>query len=193
MVKSRERRSLELPSPFRLIAKGEGATGTAFLAGVIAGYEACSRVANAVQPSHWRRGFLSMCVRHIWRDRGCRINSGFRGPRRHRTRWACRVSKPPTSTAASMARATWAATLPGHAASTGIMSALLAQRGFTGCACRKFDSLDQSTCQGESHNHALDAVLRLAASRGRHINRALWRSCRREALRLIAGAVLKLC
>jgi 2-methylcitrate dehydratase PrpD len=42
------------------MAERQGSDGRTFLAAVVAGYEAALRVANAVQPSHWRMGFLSM-------------------------------------------------------------------------------------------------------------------------------------
>ena len=42
------------------MAERQGTDGPAFLTAVVAGYEAALRVANAVQPSHWRMGFLSM-------------------------------------------------------------------------------------------------------------------------------------
>lgn len=42
------------------VAERDGASGRDLLTAIVAGYEACLRIANAVQPSLWRRGYLSM-------------------------------------------------------------------------------------------------------------------------------------
>ena len=115
------------------IAERDKADGASFLASVVVGYEACLRVANAVQPSHWRRGFLSMgtcgtfgaaaAVGHLrqlgadqLRDalglsgiQAAGLNSSIYGEGDMGKRLC-----------------------PGHAASTGLMAVLYAERGFTG-------------------------------------------------------------
>ncbi len=115
------------------MAEREGASGLDFLLSVVAGYEACLRVANAVQPSHWRRGYLSMgtcgtfgaaaAAAHLRRLDATRLSDalGLAGIQ------AAGLNSSIYGDGDMGKRL-----CPGHAASTGILSALLAERGFTG-------------------------------------------------------------
>ncbi|MCC7047056.1 MAG: MmgE/PrpD family protein [Alphaproteobacteria bacterium] len=115
------------------MAEREGASGATFLAAVIAGYEACLRVANAVQPSHWRRGFLSMGTCGTF---GAAAASG------HVLRFDADTLSDALGLSGIQAAGLNSSIYgegdmgkrlcPGHAAGTGVTSALLAQRGFTG-------------------------------------------------------------
>jgi 2-methylcitrate dehydratase PrpD len=115
------------------IAERDKVDGTAFLASVVVGYEACLRVANAVQPSHWRRGFLSMGTCGTF---GAAAAAGhLRGLDATRLRDAFGLSG---IQAAGLNSSIYGEgdmgkrLCPGHAAATGILSVLYAERGFTG-------------------------------------------------------------
>jgi 2-methylcitrate dehydratase PrpD len=115
------------------MAERAGASGATFLASVVAGYEACLRVANAVQPSHWRRGFLSMGTCGTF---GAAAASGhILGLDADRLSDALGLSG---IQAAGLNSSIYGEgdmgkrLCPGHAAGTGVTSALLAGRGFTG-------------------------------------------------------------
>ena len=115
------------------MAERAGANGMTFLTAVVAGYEACLRVANAVQPSHWKRGFLSMGTCGTF---GAAAAAGH----------FLRLDADRLSDALGLAGIQAAGLnssiygegdmgkrlCPGHAAQTGVTSALLAERGFTG-------------------------------------------------------------
>jgi 2-methylcitrate dehydratase PrpD len=115
------------------VAEREGASGLAFLASVVAGYEACLRIANAVQPSHWRRGFLSMgtcgtfgaaaAAGHLLRLDADRLADalGLAG-----------IQAAGLNSSIYGEGDMGKRLCPAHAASTGILSALLARGGFTG-------------------------------------------------------------
>ena len=115
------------------MAEREGSSGAAFLTAVVAGYETCLRIANAVQPSHWRRGFLSMGTCGTF---GAAAAAGhIRGLDADRLSDALGLSG---IQAAGLNSSIYGEgdmgkrLCPGHAASTGIISVLLAERGFTG-------------------------------------------------------------
>ena len=115
------------------MAERDKADGATFLASVVVGYEACLRVANAVQPSHWRRGFLSMGTCGTF---GAAAAAGhLRGLDATRLRDALGLSG---IQAAGLNSSIYGEgdmgkrLCPGHAAATGIMSVLLAENGFTG-------------------------------------------------------------
>lgn len=115
------------------MAERQKASGAVFLAAVVAGYEACLRVANAVQPSHWQRGFLSMGTCGTF---GAAAASG------HILGFGAETLTDALGLAGIQAAGLNSSIYgegdmgkrlcPGHAASTGVMSALLAERGFTG-------------------------------------------------------------
>jgi 2-methylcitrate dehydratase PrpD len=115
------------------MAERDKADGTTFLASVVVGYEACLRVANAVQPSHWRRGFLSMGTCGTF---GAAAAAGhLRGLDATRLRDALGLSG---IQAAGLNSSIYGEgdmgkrLCPGHAAATGILSVLYAEKGFTG-------------------------------------------------------------
>lgn len=115
------------------VAERDKADGATFLAAVVVGYEACLRVANAVQPSHWRRGFLSMGTCGTF---GAAAAAGhLRRLDADRLRDALGLSG---IQAAGLNSSIYGEgdmgkrLCPGHAASTGVMSVLYAERGFTG-------------------------------------------------------------
>jgi 2-methylcitrate dehydratase PrpD len=115
------------------MAEREGRTGARFLTAVVAGYEAALRIASAVQPSHWRRGFLSMGTCGTF---GAAAAAGH----------CLDLGADPLANALGLAGIQAAGLnssiygegdmgkrlCPSHAASAGIVSALLAQKGFTG-------------------------------------------------------------
>ena len=115
------------------MAEREGASGLEFLLSVVAGYEACLRIANAVQPSHWRRGYLSMgtcgtfgaaaAAGHLRRLDATRMSDalGLAG-----------IQAAGLNSSIYGEGDMGKRLCPGHAASTGTLSALLAERGFTG-------------------------------------------------------------
>ncbi len=115
------------------IAERDGNNGATFLASVVVGYEACLRVANAVQPSHWRRGFLSMGTCGTFGAAAAAAH--LRGLDATRLRDAFGLSG---IQAAGLNSSIYGEgdmgkrLCPGHAASTGILSVLYAERGFTG-------------------------------------------------------------
>jgi len=115
------------------VAEREKASGATFITAVVAGYEACLRVANAVQPSLWQRGFLSMGACGIF---GSAAATGH----------MLRMNADTLSDALGLAGMQAAGLnssiygegdmgkrlVPANAASNGIVSALLAAKGFTG-------------------------------------------------------------
>jgi 2-methylcitrate dehydratase PrpD len=115
------------------MAEREGASGASFLAAVVGGYEACLRIANAVQPSHWRRGFLSMgtcgtfgaaaAAAHILRLDADRLSDalGLAG-----------IQAAGLNSSIYGEGDMGKRLCPAHAATTGVTAALLAERGFTG-------------------------------------------------------------
>lgn len=139
------------------MAERAGSSGLAFLLAVVAGYEACLRIANAVQPSHWKRGFLSMgtCgtfgaaaaaahLLHLDADRlsdalglagiqAAGLNSSIYGEGDMGKRLC-----------------------PGHAASMGLLSALLAERGFTGS--RRVIEQRKGFCESFADDYDLSRV-----------------------------------
>jgi 2-methylcitrate dehydratase PrpD len=139
------------------MAEKAGASGATFLTAVVAGYEACLRVANAVQPSHWRRGFLSMgtcgtfgaaaASAHVLSldvDRlldalglagiqAAGLNSSIYGEGDMGKRLC-----------------------PGHAAGTGVTSALLAAKGFTGS--RRIMEQAKGFCESFSNEYDITRI-----------------------------------
>ncbi|WP_431283619.1 MmgE/PrpD family protein [Humitalea sp. 24SJ18S-53] len=121
-----------IPAALAMAERG-GASGLEFLMSVVVGYEACLRVANAVQPSHWRRGFLSM---------GTCGTFGAAAASAHLLRLDADRLADALGLAGIQAGGLNSSIYgegdmgkrlcPGHAAGTGIVSALLAERGFTG-------------------------------------------------------------
>jgi 2-methylcitrate dehydratase PrpD len=139
------------------VAEREGSDGRAFLEAVIAGYEACLRVANAVQPSHWRRGFLSMGTCGTF---GAAAAAGhLLGLDADRLADALGLSG---IQAAGLNSSIYGEgdmgkrLCPAHAASTGIMSALLAQGGFTGS--RRVIEQRKGFCESFSDSYDLSRV-----------------------------------
>ncbi|MCK6451773.1 MAG: MmgE/PrpD family protein [Alphaproteobacteria bacterium] len=115
------------------MAEREGASGATFLAAVVAGYEACLRVANAVQPSHWRRGFLSMGTCGTF---GAAAASGhvlgFDADTLSDALGLSGIQAAGLNSSIYGEGDMGKRLCPGHAAGTGVVSALLARRGFTG-------------------------------------------------------------
>lgn len=121
-----------IPAALAMAERG-GSSGLDFLIAVVAGYEACLRIANAVQPSHWRRGFLSMgtcgtfgaaaAAGHLLHLEAERLSDalGLAG-----------IQAAGLNSSIYGEGDMGKRLCPGHAASTGILSALLAERGFTG-------------------------------------------------------------
>lgn len=115
------------------MAERAHASGATFLAAVVAGYEACLRVANAVQPSHWRRGFLSMGTCGTF---GAAAASGhvlgFGADTLSDALGLSGIQAAGLNSSIYGEGDMGKRLCPGHAAGTGVTSALLARRGFTG-------------------------------------------------------------
>jgi 2-methylcitrate dehydratase PrpD len=115
------------------IAEREGRGGRTLLAAVVAGYEACLRVANAVQPGHWYRGFLSMgtcgtfgaaaAAGHCLGFDADKLANGF----------GLAGMQAASLNSSIFANGDMGKRLsPSHAASAGVFAALMANKGFTG-------------------------------------------------------------
>lgn len=139
------------------MAEREGASGLDFLVAVIAGYEACLRIANAVQPSHWRRGFLSMgtcgtfgaaaAAGHILGLDATRLADAF---------GLSGIQAGGLNSSIYGEGDMGKRLCPAHAAATGITSALLAERGFTGS--RRIIEQQKGFCESFSDEYDLSRV-----------------------------------
>lgn len=115
------------------MAERQGSSGADFLASVVLGYEAGIRPANAIQPSHWSRGFLVMgtcgafgsaaAAGHLLGFDADRLGNalGLAGM------YAASINSSIYGEGDMGKRLS-----PAHAASSGISAAMLAARGFTG-------------------------------------------------------------
>ena len=115
------------------MAERQGADGRLLLTAVVTGYEAALRIASAVQPSHWRMGFLSL---------GTCGTMGAAAASAH----GLKLDADQLANALGLAGVQAAGLnsaiynqgdmgkrlIAGHAAAAGIASALLAAKGFTG-------------------------------------------------------------
>jgi 2-methylcitrate dehydratase PrpD len=115
------------------MAEREAVSGATFITAVVAGYEACLKIANAVQPSLWQRGFLSMGACGVF---GSAAAAGH----------VLAIGVDALNDALGLAGMQAAGLnssiygegdmgkrlVPANAASTGIVSTLLAVKGFTG-------------------------------------------------------------
>jgi 2-methylcitrate dehydratase PrpD len=140
------------------MAEHKGASGAAFLASVVVGYEACLRIANAVQPSHWRRGFLSMgtcgtfgsaaSVGHLL---------GFDADTLSDALGLSGIQAAGLNSSIYGEGDMGKRLCPGHAASTGLISALLAQKGFTGS--RRIIEQRKGFCESFADEYDLSRVV----------------------------------
>ena len=115
------------------MAERQGADGRSLLTAVVAGYEAALRIASAVQPSHWRMGFLSL---------GTCGTMGAAAAAAHGLKLDAEGMANALGLAGVQAAGLNSAIynqgdmgkrlIAGHAAAAGIASALLAAKGFTG-------------------------------------------------------------
>jgi 2-methylcitrate dehydratase PrpD len=145
-----------IPAALAMAERG-GASGLDFLLAVVAGYEACLRIANAVQPSHWRRGFLSMgtcggfgaaaAAGHLLGLDADRLSDalGLAG-----------IQAAGLNSSIYGEGDMGKRLCPGHAASTGILSALLAERGFTGS--RRIIEQRKGFCESFADDYDLSRV-----------------------------------
>jgi 2-methylcitrate dehydratase PrpD len=115
------------------MAEREGLSGAAFLTAVVAGYEAALRIANAVQPSHWRRGFLSMGTCGTFGAATAASHCLGMGPDALANALGLAGIQAAGLNSSIYGEGDMGKRLcPSHAASAGVVSALLAQKGFTG-------------------------------------------------------------
>ena len=115
------------------MAEREGLSGAAFLTAVVGGYEAALRIANAVQPSHWRRGFLSMGTCGTFGAATAASHCLGMGPDALANALGLAGIQAAGLNSSIYGEGDMGKRLcPSHAASAGIVSALLAQKGFTG-------------------------------------------------------------
>ena len=115
------------------MAERQRLDGRALLASVVAGYEATLRIAKAVQPSHWYRGFLSMgtcgtfgaaaAAAHCLKGDGAMFANAF-----GLSGMQCGSLNSSIFADGDMGKRL----SPSHAASAGVFSALMAAKGFTG-------------------------------------------------------------
>lgn len=139
------------------MAEKRGASGIDFLTAVVAGYESCLRVANAVQPSHWRRGFLSMGTCGTF---GAAAAAA----------WLLDFDADQLSDALGLAGIQAGGLnssiygegdmgkrlCPGHAAGTGVTAALLAAKGFTGS--RRIMEQAKGFCESFSDSYDITRI-----------------------------------
>jgi 2-methylcitrate dehydratase PrpD len=115
------------------MAEREGTSGKTLLTAVVAGYEATLRIANAVQPSHWRRGFLSMGTCGTFGAAAAASHCLGVGPDAFANALGLAGIQAAGLNSSIYGDGDMGKRLcPSHAASAGILSALLAQKGFTG-------------------------------------------------------------
>lgn len=115
------------------MAEREGGSGQTFLTAVVAGYEAALRIANAVQPSHWRRGFLSMGTCGTFGAAAAASHCLGMGSDALANALGLAGIQAAGLNSSIYGEGDMGKRLcPSHAASAGIVSALLAQKGFTG-------------------------------------------------------------
>ncbi|MDP6786165.1 MAG: MmgE/PrpD family protein [Rhodospirillales bacterium] len=115
------------------MAERQGADGRTLLTAIVVGYEAALRIASAVQPSHWRMGFLSLgtcgtmgaaaaAAKGLKLDANGLANAlGLAG-----------VQAAGLNSAIYNQGDMGKRLIAGHAAGAGITAALLAAKGFTG-------------------------------------------------------------
>jgi 2-methylcitrate dehydratase PrpD len=115
------------------MAEREGRSGRTLLTAVVAGYEATLRIANAVQPSHWRRGFLSMGTCGTFGAATAASHClGMGGDALANALGLAGIQAAGLNSSIYGDGDMGKRLCPSHAASAGILSALLAQKGFTG-------------------------------------------------------------
>lgn len=141
------------------VAERENCSGKTFLAAVVVGYEAALRIANAVQPSHWHRGFLSM---------GTCGSFGAAAAAGH----ILGADGETTANALGLAGITAAGInssiygegdmgkrlVPGHAAHSGVFAMLLALKGFTGS--RNVLEQPKGFCEAFADEYDLSLVMK---------------------------------
>jgi len=115
------------------MAEREARSGQTFLTAVVAGYEATLRIANAVQPSHWRRGFLSMGTCGTFGAAAAAGHClGMDGDTLANALGLAGIQAAGLNSSIYGDGDMGKRLCPSHATSAGILSALLAQKGFTG-------------------------------------------------------------
>jgi len=139
------------------VAERDGASGKQLLAAVVAGYEACLRIANAVQPSLWRRGYLSMGACGSF---GAAASvAHLRGLDVDKTRSALGLAGTQTGglNASIYGEGDMGKRLvPAAAAHNGVISAIFAEKGLTGPA--NILEQDKGFCKSFSDAYNLDRI-----------------------------------
>ncbi|MCC7275239.1 MAG: MmgE/PrpD family protein, partial [Alphaproteobacteria bacterium] len=139
------------------MAERAGSDGATFLAAVVAGYEACLRIANAVQPSHWRRGFLSMGTCGTFGAAAAAGHVlGLDSDRLSDALGLAGIQAAGLNSSIYGEGDMGKRLCPGHAGSTGILSALLAERGFTGS--RRIVEQRKGFCESFADEYDLSRV-----------------------------------
>jgi len=115
------------------MAERQGADGRSLLTAVVAGYEAALRIASAVQPSHWRMGFLSLGTCGTM-GAAAAASHGLKldADRLANALGLAGVQAAGLNSAIYNQGDMGKRLIAGHAAAAGIASALLAAKGFTG-------------------------------------------------------------
>jgi 2-methylcitrate dehydratase PrpD len=117
------------------MAERERCSGRTFLTAVVAGYEGTLRIANAVQPSHWRRGFLSMGTCGTFGAAAAAGHClGLEAEALANALGLAGIQAAGLNSSIYGEGDMGKRLCPSHAASAGILSALLARTGFTGSA-----------------------------------------------------------
>ena len=115
------------------MAERQGADGRSFLTAVVAGYEAALRIASAVQPSHWRMGFLSLGTCGAMGAAAAAAHGLKLDAEGHANALGLAGVQAAGLNSAIYNQGDMGTRLiAGHAASAGIAAALLAAKGFTG-------------------------------------------------------------
>lgn len=141
------------------VAERENCSGRTFLAAVIIGYEACLRIANAVQPSHWRRGYLSMgtcgtfgaaaAAGHILGCNGDQLADAF---------GLSGITAAGINSSIYGEGDMGKRLVPGHAAQAGVIAMQLAMKGFTGS--RNVLEQPKGFCSTMADEYDLEAITR---------------------------------
>lgn len=120
-----------IPSALAMAEK-EGSSGKDLVTSVVVGYETFIRISRAIQPSHFRRGFHTTGT--VGAFAAAAASSKILKLDQKRTGWALGLAgSQGAGVQEFLADGSMSKTLhPGKAAHSGVLSGLLAQKGFTG-------------------------------------------------------------
>lgn len=139
------------------MAERQRVSGAAFITAVVAGYEGCLRIANAVQPSLWRRGFLSMGACGVFGSAAAAGHLLGLGDEALSDALGLAGIQAAGLNSSIYGEGDMGKRLcPANAASTGIVSALFASKGFTGS--RRVIEQRKGFCESFADDYDLSRV-----------------------------------